>query len=1012
MRRARGADEGGVDEGDAALEYFVCGRGGLMQNKRARLETPEEESGGVAPSRAEPLVADTGDSAGTSREAPHGASAESPSELLTMGVIQRVDMINFMCHRNLSIPLGPRINFIIGHNGSGKSAILTAITIALGGKANTTSRGSSLRDFVREGATAAEVRVQLRNAGTDAFRPAVYGDAIVIERRIHVDGGGAWKIRDASGRVVSTKREELDAICDHANIQVDNPMNILSQDAARQFLGSSQPEDKYSFFLRGTQLTQLAQEYELIQTNIQRMKRAMAVTEDVLPDLERDAREANAKWQQIEQARVEQEKLDQLKEELVWSQVIAKEHALRDAAERHARAEAKASALQRRRDDDAAAATRLNDEVAELEARSRESSEREVQLKEQRTLVLQAMREQRAALAALRTRERVLNEAAERIQGTVRGIQQQIDDEARHAAQDRRAVRAAQEEQRDALAQQRLDAELELASLAQAADGLRVQSDAVRAERAALTAQRHKLEEKDEHLRKYIERCEEAAQNRAAAFGGAETVHALAAIARETHWHRRPIGPLGMHMRLREMRWAPVLESVLSDALNAFLVTNHADRARLARLLRGCRARNQIITAEPDLYDYAAGEPDADVLTILRVLDIDDEHIVRALIDGLRIERSALVRERAQGDELMRRGLRNVQQCYSADLFRLTGGARSSGTQTVNRYTGPPRFGTGTAAQLADARAVRRENESQLGDVRAQSEALDERERALQRALRANDGATAACKAQQRSLRLQMAQIEDAMREDEPANVAALEVARADAQAEKDGVVEQFRALQAQKQGVEDALAEPTARAAQLLEQIELVEQHHRDAESALHHSYTERVRLQKNDEYWARQLEAQADVVRDAARDEEALARTIDEWTELATGYCARVETQRTPASLEEQIRSIEEQMAVASARAGLDVDEVVRELRARNKALQDAQAQLAQTRRTIALLDRAIHVRLEKWHYFRRFVAIRARASFSLHLSNRGFSGSLHFDHNAQTLKLRVRTRPARSY
>ena len=103
---------------------------------------------------------------------------------------------------------------------------------------------------------------------------------------------------------------------------------------------------------------------------------------------------------------------------------------------------------------------------------------------------------------------------------------------------------------------------------------------------------------------------------------------------------------------------------------------------------------------------------------------------------------------------------------------------------------------------------------------------------------------------------------------------------------------------------------------------------------------------------------------------------------------------------------------MAVASARAGLDVDEVVRELRARNKALQDAQAQLAQTRRTIALLDRAIHVRLEKWHYFRRFVAIRARASFSLHLSNRGFSGSLHFDHNAQTLKLRVRTRPARSY
>lgn len=55
---------------------------------------------------------------------------------------------------------------------------------------------------------------------------------------------------------------------------------------------------------------------------------------------------------------------------------------------------------------------------------------------------------------------------------------------------------------------------------------------------------------------------------------------------------------------------------------------------------------------------------------------------------------------------------------------------------------------------------------------------------------------------------------------------------------------------------------------------------------------------------------------------------------------------------------------------------------------------------------MERAIQVRLEKWHYFRRFVAIRARANFSLHLQNRGFSGSLHFDHNAQKLKLRVQT------
>lgn len=921
-----------------------------------------------------------------------------------MGTIQRVDMINFMCHRNLSISLGPRINFIIGHNGSGKSAILTAITVALGGKANTTSRGSNLKDFIREGAHAAEVRVQLCNSGTDAFRPDVYGTHITIERRIHTDGNGTWKIKNADGRTISNKREELDAICDHANIQVDNPMNILSQDAARQFLGSSQPEDKYSFFLRGTQLTQLAQEYELIQTNIQRMKRAITLTNDILPDLEREAREANAKWRMIEHARAEQEKLDALKEELVWSQVISKEKERDKLDEKLEHARLKKAAIVQRRQEEALRAKGMNDTVAELETRTREGHEREMQLKEQRAEVLQVVKEHRASLMALKTRERELSEQADRVQHTIRQVQAQIDAEARRQAQDRRAVRVQQEAERDELVRQRLDAERRQLSLTQEEEALHANRAELRSERSHLAAEMHTLEEQRSNQQRFIERCKAAASNRVTAFGGPEVPRILAAIARETRWHDKPVGPLGMHIRLRDRRWTSVIESVLSDPLNAFIVTNHHDRSLLAHILRQHHGANQIITAARDLFDYSRGEPDSSVLTILRVLETD-EHIVRVLIDGHRIEKSALVSERVQGDELMRRRLPNVQQCYSADLFKITGGATSSVTQTVTRYTGVPRLAADASRELEEGHKAMAATDEALKRIHERMAGLDERERANDRDIRVNHTKQEEARTEVRTLRQRISRIEEVMREDEPANVVALEEARFEAQEEMSHIVERFKQTEAEKEQAELALAPHAEKSDHLSEQIRLMEEHRAEYDAELQRTYTERVRLQKTQEHWSRQLETQDTLISDAEREHASLSNVIQEWTAMATEYCARVETQRTPASLEEQIRAIETQIQHDEANTGLSVESVVRDLRAKNKAYQDAKQKVEQTCATIHLLESAIQLRLEKWHYFRRFVAIRARANFTMHLQNRGFTGSLHFDHNAQTLKLRVR-------
>ena len=51
----------------------------------------------------------------------------------------------------------------------------------------------------------------------------------MITRKFTKEGSSSWKIKSKDGRVISTKRDELSAICDHMNIQVDNPMNVLTQ---------------------------------------------------------------------------------------------------------------------------------------------------------------------------------------------------------------------------------------------------------------------------------------------------------------------------------------------------------------------------------------------------------------------------------------------------------------------------------------------------------------------------------------------------------------------------------------------------------------------------------------------------------------------------------------------------------------------------------------------------------------------------------------------------------------
>ena len=79
------------------------------------------------------------------------------------------------------------------------------------------------------------------------------------------------------------------------------------------------------FFLKGTQLTQLSEEYETCLENIGKATRTIHLKREEIPDLEKAFKEADARNKEATKAREKQSELAEYKRELAWAHVKTKE---------------------------------------------------------------------------------------------------------------------------------------------------------------------------------------------------------------------------------------------------------------------------------------------------------------------------------------------------------------------------------------------------------------------------------------------------------------------------------------------------------------------------------------------------------------------------------------------------------------------------------------------------------------------------------------------------------------
>ncbi|KAH1965379.1 hypothetical protein KXW71_008076 [Aspergillus fumigatus] len=663
---------------------------------------------------------------------------EEPNIPAEHGILERVECYNFMCHDHFRVELGPLINFIVGKNGSGKSAVLTAITLCLGGKASATSRGQSLKSFIKEGKESATIIVRLKNQGDGAFMPDDYGKSIIIERHFSKNGTSGFKIKAENGRIISTKKAELDSIIDYFTLQFDNPMNVLSQDMARQFLSTSSPADKYRFFVKGVQLEQLDQDYRLIEESADQIEEKLRNREQdikILRDLKDTADRRLEKSDQQESLR---SRIRNVRNQVAWAQ-------LRDSLEGElartdreiAAAEAQLSEfdinIQDTERECAAAAEFLNQTTSRLDQAESERNEIKTKLEEQLSERHDLQAEQRQIKEYLRTTETRIRETQNQIADENRRLadlsggsysrkEEQVQQAKIEAAEIRKQCEEHQQSARQ-LYQEAEEAEIAVKLAAAPIDKMKAEVDQAESNLRSLS-------------REGIRRT-----------GFHERMPALLKeVETERSFSRKPVGPIGSYVSLLKPEWSSILENALGTTLNSFIVTSKRDMNILSHIMQRVGCVCPIFIGSDGHIDTSEHEPEPHYDTALRVLQIDNELVRRQLIINHGIEQMLLIERLEDASSVLFDGQRpkNVKRCYCIDRTDRRRGIHLSYSRTgdpiqapVQAYNGSPRMRSDLESQIRIQRDVvaglRRELSNQEQQLRSARSRLESCKQAIER---------------------------------------------------------------------------------------------------------------------------------------------------------------------------------------------------------------------------------------------------------------------------------------
>ncbi|XP_023549942.1 structural maintenance of chromosomes protein 6B-like isoform X2 [Cucurbita pepo subsp. pepo] len=517
----------------------------------------------------------------------------------------------------------------------------------------------------------------MENSGEDAFKPGIYGNVIIIERRIS-EASGAIVLKDCQGKKVSSRRDELRELVDHFNIDVENPCVIMSQDKSREFLHSGNDKDKFKFFFKATLLQQVD---DLLKNIFHQLRSANALVDDLestIRPVEKELNELQGKIKNMEHVEEIYQQVQQLKKKLAWSWVYDVDKQLLEQSVKIGKLKDRIPICRAKIDHQQGLAEKLRERFIEKKAQIASMMEKtsEVRrLKEELQETLSSATREKLGLEEEHGRKmNYIQKMAKR----VRLLELQVHDVHEQHIRNTQAEESEIEEKLKELELETEAAKSTVMRLKEEENGLLDSLHSGRSEIKKIAEEIEGYEKKHNEFSRSIRELRQHQTNKVTAFGGDRVIQLLRVIERQNRRFKKPpIGPIGAHLNLVNGDvWASAVENAIGRLLNAFIVTNHQD----SLLLRGCANEANYRQLPIIIYDFsrplldipAHMLPQTKHPTTLSVIHSESHTVINVLIDKGDAERQVLVKDYDVGKSVaFDQRIKNLKEVFTLDGYKM-----------------------------------------------------------------------------------------------------------------------------------------------------------------------------------------------------------------------------------------------------------------------------------------------------------------------------------------------------